>query len=57
MIEQGDGRYADFLRLDLCPKCEAALTKQSDNGLRIDRECPVCNLKIIEYRDKDRGNG
>jgi Zn-finger nucleic acid-binding protein len=57
MIEQGDGRFADLLRLDLCPKCEAALVKQSDNGLRIDRECPVCNLKIIEYRDKDRGNG
>ena len=57
MIEQGDGRYADFLRLDLCPKCEAALTKRGDNGLRIDRECPVCDLKIIEYRDKDRGNG
>jgi len=57
MIEQGDGRFADLLRLDLCPKCEAALIKQSDNGLRIDRHCPVCNLKIIEYREKDRGNG
>ena len=57
MIEQGDGRFADLLRLSRCPKCESALDKHSDNGLRIERHCPVCNLKIIEYRDKDRGDG
>lgn len=57
MIEQGDGRFADFLRLNRCPKCETALPKRSDNGLRVERECPTCELKIIEYRDEDRGNG
>lgn len=57
MIEQGDGRFADLLRLDRCPKCEAALERRSDNGLRVERECASCNLRIIEYRDEDRGNG
>ena len=57
MIQQGDGRFAELLRLDRCPKCETALHKQSDNGLRVGRECPTCKLKIVEYRDKDRGDG
>jgi len=33
------------------------LSKRSDNGLRVERKCPTCNLKIIEYRDKDRDDG
>jgi len=57
MITQGDGRFADLLRLNRCPSCETALVKRSDNGLRIERKCSVCNLKIVEYRDKDRGDG
>lgn len=57
MIQQGDGRFEDLLRLDRCPKCESALSKRSDNGLRVDRECPVCKLRVVEYRDKDRGDG
>ena len=57
MIQQGDGRFEDLLRLDRCPKCESALDKRSDNGLRVDRECPVCKLRVVEYRDKDRGDG
>ena len=51
MIDQGDGRFADFLRLGRCPKCEVVLIKRSDDGLEC--ECPSCGLKIGEVRAKD----
>ncbi len=55
MITQGDGRFAKFLRLGFCPNCEAALQKESDNGLEVERKCLTCNLKITEKKDKDDG--
>ena len=54
MIDQGDGRFADFLRLGRCPKCEVVLIKRSDDGLEC--ECPSCGLKIGEVRVKDADN-
>lgn len=53
MIEQGDGKFADRLKLGQCPRCQVKMEKHHWNIARVVWLCVACGMKVVDVHEKD----
>lgn len=53
MIEKGDGKFAERLKLGQCPRCQVKMNLDSWNVARVVWKCPACSMKVVDIQEKD----
>ena len=53
MIEKGDGKFAERLKLGQCPRCQVKMNLHSWNIARVVWKCPACSMKVVDVQEKD----
>jgi|DEB0MinimDraft_6_1074348.scaffolds.fasta_scaffold02520_9 Zn ribbon nucleic-acid-binding protein len=53
MIEQGDGKFADRLKLGQCPRCQVKMKMHKWTVARVVWLCIACGMKVVDIQEKD----